>query len=101
MISIGHRRREKRNFPRMRFETELSLRIPGGDSSFSGRGEDLSHTGIRFSSDRQLERGQSIEVTVDTGHNRFAPFYAEVRVLRSEMLDDGRFRMAGEITSMA
>jgi len=88
---------EKRSYPRMKVPAGLSFRVPGIDSTYLRVCRDLSHTGICFHTSKFLENGSAIEVMIDTGHSSFAPFRAQVEIVRSGKDAESNLAVAGRI----
>ncbi len=88
---------EKREYFRMRIDSEFTYHIPDKNRTLSGVCKNLSHTGIQFETTYALTEGQSIEATLDSKDSRFKPLNARVNVIRIEKTDNNLYRVAGEI----
>lgn len=82
----------------MSVTAELTYLLPGGNTLYKGLCNNLSHSGIQFETEKQLEAGQQLEVTIDTKSAKFKPMAVIINVLRVEPLDNNVFRVSGKIT---
>ncbi|QEY58774.1 PilZ domain-containing protein [Pseudomonas sp. C27(2019)] len=91
---------EKRDFIRMRVETEITLECDG--INYDAVCIDLSSTGMQIetSGSVPLSEGQSIRVLIPSAHSKLSSLQAETIIRRLETLDDGRQALGLEITSM-
>ena len=96
ILRIKKRHEEKRGYARMSINAAMRLSIDGRKSSVDGFCEDLSHSGIRFTTSQALKKGESVEIELNTKDLKFKPLKAAVEVLRVEVADD-RYRVAGII----
>lgn len=96
---IGQRPNEKRDYYRMKINSELTYMIPGENRTFRGFCKNLSHTGIHFETAITLKEGQSIEATLSSHDSRFKPMSALVHIIRVEKMDDAPYRVSGKIVA--
>ena len=80
----------------MPINAAMKFSMEGKKSNIDGFCEDLSHTGIRFTTRQALKKGESVEIELNTKDLKFKPLKAAVEVLRVEVADD-RYRVAGII----
>ena len=97
MLRVGANFKEKREYARMAIDAELSCTLLGEGTSFSGKGRNISHSGIQFETDNLLAPGTSLEISIDSQSNKIMPMTATVNVLRVEPLEKTGFRVAGTI----
>jgi hypothetical protein len=96
ILRIQKRHKEKRGYARMSINAAMKFSIEGKKNNVDGLCEDLSHTGIRFTTSQALKKGESVYVELDTKNVKFKPLKAAVEILRVEAADD-RYRVAGII----
>jgi hypothetical protein len=95
MLTGGHK--EKRDFFRMRIDSDLTYTISGQDRTFKGFCRNLSHTGIQFETTGPVEEGLIIEITLSSKDKRINPVKADTQVLRVEKTDDKQYTVSGKI----
>ncbi len=88
---------EKRNYRRMRIERDLTFNIFGENTMFKGFCQNLSHTGIQFDSTIALPKGKLVEITIDSGTEKFKPMKATVDIVRIVENADSQYTIAGKI----
>jgi len=88
---------EKRSYPRMALKTDLTYTLAGNSNVFAGHCNNLSHTGIHFSTQNAVEKGTSLELTIDSKNNRISPLRAVVEVIRIDADTGSTFGLAGKI----
>lgn len=79
---------EKRDFHRMRMNSEIEL-TDGNGHSFAGICRDLSGTGMQLFVEREFSEGDEIHTLLPSSGDQFPPFETVCRVLRSEAETDG------------
>ena len=84
---------EKRDFIRMHVDTEVELAVVDSDQRLKGRCVDLSATGMSVEVDQTLSEGIQVYSSLPSHNPDFPPFDTYATVLRSEALDDGRWRL--------
>lgn len=90
--------KEKRGFPRIKLQCDVTYRQTGDGNIARGMCEDLSGSGILFIAQDPLSVGASIEISVVPGNDITPPLEAVIRVVRSEPAQQaGRYRIAGAI----
>lgn len=80
---------EKRDFARMPVHGPLTLRDGADHAAEMGELLDLSATGCRFISQRALDQGARLQITVNPQNPITPPLEAEISVLRCEPIDRG------------
>jgi hypothetical protein len=90
--------REKRAFPRIKLECEVTYRRPGAGDIAHGICRDLSGGGISFIANDPLSVGTSVEISVVPQNTITPPLDAIIEVVRSEPAHQaGQYRIAGAI----
>ncbi|XOZ34008.1 PilZ domain-containing protein [Halomonadaceae bacterium KBTZ08] len=84
---------EKRDFIRMNIDTGIDLFLDGSDQRIEGRCVDLSATGMAVELEEALPEGQQLHASLPSHNPDFPPFDTVATVLRSEPLEDGRWRV--------
>ncbi len=82
MQNVGRKYTEKRDFPRMNIETGLTYTRTQDQGLYSGVCKNLSHSGILFETELDLEPGESVVVNMDTQNSKFIPLKARAEVIR-------------------
>ncbi|UCD36218.1 MAG: PilZ domain-containing protein [Nitrospiraceae bacterium] len=98
ITTFGPDHAEKRHFCRMSVTAELTYLLPGENTLYKGLCNNLSHSGIQFITEKLLEAGQRLEVTIDTKSAKFKPMAVIVEVVRVEPSESNTYRISGTIT---
>jgi hypothetical protein len=83
----------------MILKTDLTYTLPGSRNLFSGMCNNLSHSGIHFSTENPLSAGNSLEITIDPKSDKFRPLKAVVEVIRVDADTGSTFGVAGKIVN--
>jgi hypothetical protein len=97
IVSTGKRHEEKRAFPRMDIKAVMAYTISTKSGAYSGFCNNLSHSGIHFSTQNALSEGNSLEVTLDPMGTNINALRAIVEVLRVDFVGDNSYGVAGKI----
>lgn len=97
IIKFGPDYNEKRIFCRLPVAAELTYTIRGDNNTYIGQCINLSHAGIQFETNTQLYKGTSLEITIDTKSDKFRPMNAVVEIIRVELLESNKYKIAGKI----
>ena len=81
----------------MDIKADMAYTISGKSSAHSGFCNNLSHTGIHFSTRNALSEGNSLEITLDPMGTNINVLRAIVEVLRVEFAGDNSYSVAGKI----
>ena len=73
---------EKRNFIRMKVDTMVTFTRADGKERYEGRCRNLSGAGMLLETQKKLEIGERIRVTIPSEDPDFAPLEAIVEVVR-------------------
>jgi len=79
---------EKRDFHRMRMNSEIELTDSNG-VAFAGVCRDLSGTGMQLFVERAFSEGDEIHTLLPSSSDQFPPFETLCRVLRCEQEEEG------------
>lgn len=96
-MSIGRGFEEKRAYQRMPIESPLTYSVDGQSNLYSGFCKNLSHSGIFFTTEQSLSKGQSISVTLGSKSEQFNPMKASIEIIRVQFSNDSKFGIAGKI----
>lgn len=80
---------EKRDFIRMKINSQLTMRQNGQD--YEGICKDLSGAGMYVRSEQSFEPGSKLEVSIAQQGETHLPFNATAEVSRIEPTEDGQF----------
>ena len=81
----------------MPITADLTYSLPSESKMYTGQCNNLSHSGIQFRTEKLLQEGTSLEVTIDTKSEKFKPMNAIVEILRVESADNNEYNVAGKI----
>ena len=96
MQNIGSAYSEKRDYPRMKVEADMTYTMTDGDNQYKAFCKNLSHSGILFTTEGNLTPGDSVLVTLGNNKKAFSPMQAKVEVIRV-MPSDREYSIAGKI----
>jgi hypothetical protein len=88
-------KQDKRDFIRMNIESEVSFSRPGSAEIHSGKGTDLSATGMRFITKTIVSVGELLEISVKPGVSITPPLEVVMEVVRVVETEDGQYDVAG------
>lgn len=90
--------KEKRGFPRIKLQCDVTYRQNGSGNIARGMCEDLSGSGILFIAQHPLSVGANVEISVLPRNDITPPLDAIIEVVRSEPGQQvGQYRIAGAI----
>ncbi|MBI4710810.1 MAG: PilZ domain-containing protein [Nitrospirae bacterium] len=89
--------KDRREYNRMRIDSEVTCKIDGNEKTFKGFCKNLSHTGILFETGEPVSLSQSLSVVIETGTNKFRPLQAVIDIVRVEQQADNNYEVAGRI----
>lgn len=73
---------EKRSFYRMSVDCLIEFSEEGSTEKFKGDGKNLSASGVKFITDRELKEGQALDVIVHPVIQTVTPLSAKATVMR-------------------
>jgi len=91
---------EKRDFIRMTMACEMQIHDRATAHTELVHLEDLSASGMRFFSSRELAEGQTLDVTISPARDITPPMQAQITVIRCQAEADGRFDVAAAISDI-
>jgi hypothetical protein len=80
---------EKRNFIRMRINTEIVLE--NGDGQLTGLCKDISGSGLLIELDREIPIGTTLEAHINQNSDRHSPFRATCETARILHGENGKY----------
>ncbi|MBN2041794.1 MAG: PilZ domain-containing protein [Spirochaetes bacterium] len=86
-----------RNYIRMDIHAEIKCRIVETKEEFTGQCKDLSHTGIKFETSKNLAAGTNVNISVNVNGSNIQPLVGILTVLRSEKLENNKYSISGEL----
>ena len=82
MKSVGRKYDEKRDYPRMNIEADLTYTRSRDNGVYDGLCKNLSHSGILFETEQALLQGESVVLFMDSKNSKFTPLKARAEVVR-------------------
>ncbi|PID41586.1 MAG: pilus assembly protein PilZ [Proteobacteria bacterium] len=87
---------EKRDFIRMKVDTEISLKDNSG-KTIQAICRDLSGAGMLIVADEKVQEGTELLTSIPSNNQAFPPFDATVKVVRCTRQDNGKYELGTEI----
>lgn len=88
---------EKRDFPRVDVECQVSFHIEGANDTYSGELLNLSAKGLLFITPEKIAVDSELDVHIVPSNPITPPMHASVKVVRSDLLEDSRYKLACEM----
>lgn len=88
---------EKRDFIRMKVDTEVTLTLNGGSEQVKAYCRDLSGTGMLIEVDEPIDEGTVCDTRLPSNNEAFPALDAKVKILRCTPLDSEKFHIGAEI----
>jgi len=88
---------EKRDFIRMKVDTEIILNLTNSDKRVSGYCKDLSGTGMLIEVDEAVAEGETCKTTLPSNNDAFPSLEATIKVLRCTQAGEKSFQLGTEI----
>lgn len=88
---------EKRDFIRMKVDTQVELRVCDSERVLQGICRDLSGTGMAVEINEDVAVGTNLLACLASSNSKFPPFEANVQVVRSTALPDGHYLLGMQI----
>ena len=88
---------EKRNFIRMRIDAVITFSVEGKAEKYTGRCKNISGAGILIETDKKLDIGTRLEVTVPSESPDIDNLDAIVEVMRVESFPEKHNYMLGTV----
>lgn len=97
MILTERNYEEKRNFIRMKVDTMVSFQRADSKERYEGRCRNLSGAGMLLETDKKLQIGDRLKVTVPSEGPDFSPLDASVEVVRVDHIPNLHKFMVGVV----
>ncbi len=88
---------ESRQFIRMDVSCAMTYKFPDSEQLLVGQCVNLSGSGILFTSEKAIDSGIALEVTIAPDNLLTPPMKAYVEVIRSKAIEPGLYEVATEI----
>ncbi|RMF15910.1 MAG: PilZ domain-containing protein [Gammaproteobacteria bacterium] len=88
---------EKRDFIRMKVDSEVRISDPESGNSWTGICRDLSGAGMSVEVDSPFTTGSQLAALLPSNNEAFPPLESIVEVVRCTELDNGRFELGLKI----
>lgn len=92
---------EKRDFIRMKVDTQITLALDDSEIHVAGYCRDLSGTGMLIEVDQEVGTGTTCRTTLPSNNEAFPSLDAKVKVLRCIQLSDDKYQLGAEILEIA
>jgi hypothetical protein len=92
---------EKRDFIRMRVDTEVTLAVDNSDIKVNGYCRDLSGTGMLIEVEEELTAGSTCRTTLPSTNEALPALDAKVKVIRCTRIDETTYQIGTEILEIA
>lgn len=100
MNSIIRDYSEKRDFIRMKVDTEISLSFENSDQTIKAVCRDLSGTGMLIEVDEPLTEGSEFNTSLPSSNEAFPSFETKVKVIRCRPTENEKYLAGTEILHM-
>lgn len=88
---------EKRDFIRMKVDSEVRITDPESGNSWSGICRDLSGAGMSVEAPTAFEAGSRLMALLPSNNEAFPPLESEVEVVRCSELENGHYELGLKI----
>ena len=88
---------EKRDFIRMKVNTEITLSLNDSDRNVVGYCRDLSGTGMLIEVDEEIGTGDTCQTSLPSAGDSFSSLDATLKILRCTQVSDNKFEIGTEI----
>jgi hypothetical protein len=92
---------EKRDFIRMKVDTQITLAVDDSEIKVEGFCRDLSGTGMLIEVNQEVNTGTTCSTTFPSNNEAFPSLDAKVKILRCIQLSDNKFQIGAEILEIA
>ena len=98
MSNLKPGKAEKRDYIRMNIETEVKCKVKGTGESFTGKCINLSHTGLQFSTSKNIKEGIELEITLKGPADvSQPPLQGNLKINRVIKNPDNGYTVSGEL----
>lgn len=88
---------EKRDFIRMKVDTEVTIVVEESNQHITGHCRNLSGTGMLLEVESLIPEGQTCKTTLNSSNSSFPALDATVKVVRCTQLEDDLYLLGTEI----
>lgn len=88
---------EKRDFIRMKVDTEVTIVVEESKQQLTGLCRNLSGTGMLLEVDSQVPEGHTCKTTLNSSNTSFPALDATIKVVRCTQLEDDLYQLGTEI----
>lgn len=99
-LSNSRQYAEKRDFIRMKIDTQIILTTPESGQQHQGICRDLSGAGMSVEVDQHFPADTELSTILPSNNEAFKSFNAVIRVIRCTDLGNQKFLMGAEIISL-
>lgn len=92
---------EKRDFIRMKVDTQITLSVNDSEIKVEGYCRDLSGTGMLIEVNREVGTGTTCRTTLPSNNEAFPSLDATVKVLRCIQVSEDKYQLGTEILEIA
>ncbi len=91
---------EKRDFIRMRVDTEITLRPADSNQPIRAVCRDLSGTGMLIEVGEAIEEGTVLFACIPSNNEAFPSLESTVKIIRCSPLENGNYQLGTEIVNI-
>lgn len=91
---------EKRDFIRMKVDTEITLSMNDSEKEVTGFCRDLSGTGMLIEVNEQIDEGSNCKTILPSSNEAFPSLNALVKVIRCTKISDDTYQLGTEILTI-
>lgn len=84
---------EKRNFTRMRINTQVTFSIEGKSTTYKAHCKNISGAGMLLETEQQVELGTMIDLTIPSEQTQSNDLNVVAEVVRTKTLPNGKFEL--------
>ncbi|PIE44369.1 MAG: pilus assembly protein PilZ [Gammaproteobacteria bacterium] len=88
---------EKRDFIRMKVNTEITIRMNNSDETIEAVCHDLSGTGMLIEADEMIKEGEELFICIPSNNQAFPALEATAKIIRCTKKDNGKFELGAAI----
>ena len=91
---------EKRDFIRMKVDTEITLSLDNNDQNVKGVCRDLSGTGMLIEVTEKVSEGITCSTTLPSSNEAFPALDASIKIIRCTEISEGKYQLGTEILAI-
>jgi hypothetical protein len=92
---------EKRDFIRMKIDTEITLSLDKNNKHVKGICRDLSGTGMLIEVAEEVSEGSTCKTTLPSNNEAFPALDASITIIRCTEIEEGKYQLGTEILEIA